>query len=150
MSTCYFDTSALLKRYLNESGSGWIRKLADPAYGNIVVVCDLTSVEVFSAFARRQREGTLSPENALILQNQFLAHFEREYLSLPLEAAILSRARNLTRFYPLRSLDSLQLASALEAVDLLDEPIIFLSADNTLLAIAANEGFATDNPNDHL
>ena len=149
MSNYYIDTSALAKRYLTEIGSTWVSILANPAAGNVIVVCDLTAVEFFSTLARRQREGTVTPANALILQTRFLADFEREYLSVPLEGIVLSRARDLLTRYPLRSLDSIQLASASEAVSVLGEPMIFVTADNTLLSAAISEGFSTDNPNAH-
>ena len=83
------------------------------------------------------------------MQTRFLADFETEYLSIPLENIVLSRARDLLTRYPLRSLDAIQLASALEAVNALGEPLIFLSGDHNLLAAAAAENFHTDNPNLH-
>lgn len=49
----------------------------------------------------------------------------------------------------LRALDAIQLACAVYARDLLDEPMTVLSADNNLLLAAAAEGFGTDNPNNH-
>lgn len=149
MSNYYLDTSALIKCYVSETGSTWIKTLADPTAGNVIIVCDLTAVEVFSTLARRQREGTVTPANVLILQSRFLFDFEHEYLSVVLEDAVLSRARDLLNRYPLRSLDSIQLASALEAVNALGEPIIFISADKNLLAAAAGDGFNTDNPNNY-
>jgi uncharacterized protein len=149
MSNYYFDTSAIVKRYLVEMGSTWVSTLVVPAAGNVIVICDLTAVEFFSTTARRQREATLTPANALILQTRFLADFEREYLSIPLEDVVLSRARNLLTRYPLRSLDAIQLACALEAVNALGESMTFISGDNNLLAAAAAENFHTDNPNLH-
>jgi len=66
-----------------------------------------------------------------------------------LEKAILDQARLLITRYPLRSLDAIQLASAIEAANLLREAITFVSGDNNLLNAAASEGFLTDNPNLH-
>jgi predicted nucleic acid-binding protein len=149
LNTFYLDTSALAKRYLSEQGSSWITALVHPTAGNIIVVCDLTAVEFFSSLARRQREGTITPADALKLQKQFLTEFERQYLSVGLEEAVLSHARNLVSRHPLRSLDAIQLASAHEAISILEAPMTFVSADKNLLAIAASEGFATDNPNEH-
>lgn len=149
MSALYLDTSALVKRYLAELGSGWIEALTDKAAGNVVIVSHLTTVELFSALARRQRESTLKPADALILQTRFLADFEREYLTIPLEKPVLRRARDLVSRYPLRSLDGIQLASALEAASILGEQLTFLTSDKNLLAIAASNGFHTDDPNNH-
>ena len=154
MSTLYLDTSALAKRYLSEIGSDWIEALANPAAGNVVVVCDLTAVEFFSLLARRYREGEIAPDNVAKLQNQFLADFERQYLSIALGEEVLKDARDMVSYLPfsgLRSLDALQLASAFQAKKVLDEDVIFVSADKKLLEIAQSYdlGFETDNPNDH-
>ncbi len=119
---------------------------AEPAAGNVIVLAHLTSVEMFSLLARRQREGTLSPASVATLRNDFLLHVEKEYLVYPQDNAVVGRARNLTMTYPLRALDAIQLASALEASTTLSEPMTFVSADNNLLNAARAEGFATDNP----
>lgn len=34
MAACYLDTSALVKRYVQESGTAWILALTDPLSGN--------------------------------------------------------------------------------------------------------------------
>ncbi|HVU12516.1 MAG TPA: type II toxin-antitoxin system VapC family toxin [Phototrophicaceae bacterium] len=149
MSALYVDTSALIKRYMTESGSNWIKTLLNPANGNVIIVCDLTAVEVFSTLARRQREKTISRARVQILQSHFLVDFEREYLSLALKDVIVVRARDLITKYPLRSLDALQLSSAIEATNILGEQLTFLSADKNLLAVAASNGFQTDDPNNH-
>ena len=149
MSSYYVDTSALIKRYLTEVGSTWIENITDLASGNIIVICDLTAVEVFSTLARRRREATIAPADVLVLQTQFLADFGQEYLSIVLENVVLSRARDLLNRYPLRSLDAIQLASAIEASIILGEPMTFVSADKNLLSAALGEGFHADNPYNH-
>jgi predicted nucleic acid-binding protein len=58
-------------------------------------------------------------------------------------------ARNSIARYPLRALDAIQLASAVQAVQLLSVAVTFASADQNLLAAAAAEGFSTDDPNAH-
>ncbi len=149
MSSYYVDTSALIKRYLGEMGSTWIKSLVDVSSGHVIVVSDLTEVEVFSTLARRKREGTISAADILILQTRFLADFEQEYLSVALEDIVLSRARDLLNRYPLRSLDAIQLACAVESSIILGEPMTFISADKNLLSAATGEGFSVDDPNNH-
>ncbi|MBI1277701.1 MAG: PIN domain-containing protein [Anaerolineaceae bacterium] len=149
MSSYYLDTSALIKRYITEIGSAWIKNLLDVSAGHVIVVSDLTAVEVFSTLARRRREGTIAPADTLILQTRFLADFGQEYLSISLENPVLNRARDLLNRYPLRSLDAIQLASSLEAAITLGEPMTFISADKNLLNAAVGEGFSVDDPNNH-
>jgi hypothetical protein len=62
------DSSGLVKRYVDEAGSDWVRAIVDPASANIVSIADITRAEVTSALARRAREGviTLNDRDALI------------------------------------------------------------------------------------
>ena len=53
-------TLTLVKRYVTETGSDWIRALTDPAARNPLVIARVTWVEVLSALARRQREGSIT------------------------------------------------------------------------------------------
>ena len=62
---------------------------------------------------------------------------------------VLVQARSLVSAHPLRSLDAIHLASALRAETIVNEAVLFLSADNNLLGAATAEGFATDNPTLH-
>ena len=63
MVNAYFvDSSALVKRYVTETGTTWIQAAAAPSAHNRLVIARITWVEVLSALARRQREGSLSPE----------------------------------------------------------------------------------------
>jgi len=51
----YFDTSALLKRYVAENGSEWITSLVKDE-NNLIFTSAITTVEVAWALARRERE----------------------------------------------------------------------------------------------
>lgn len=146
MSTFFFDTSALAKRYLNEVGSAWVRAVLDPVAGHAIILNELTTVEMSSLLARRTREGSLPAETAAALVAGFLLHADTEYLVLPLDATVLTTARALVGRFPLRTLDAIQFASALMARSTLREPITFVSSDTHLLAAAAAEGFATEDP----
>jgi predicted nucleic acid-binding protein len=149
LSSYYVDTSALSKRYVNEIGSDWIHSLIRPVTGNLIVVCEITSVEGFSVFARLRRENRLTSTRHTRLQAQLLLHIEREYLVVPMEGSMLAQARRLLNRYPLRALDAIQLASAQHAATILGEALTFVSSDKVLLSAAHSEGFAIDDPNAH-
>jgi predicted nucleic acid-binding protein len=149
LTTFFVDTSGLAKRYVPETGSNWIVSWILPSAGNVIVLAHLTSIEMFSLLARRQRDGTLSAANVTTLQSQFLLHAQNEYLIYPQDDAVVARARALVIKHPLRALDAIQLASAVEASATLREAMTFVSADNNLLGVAAAEGFITDNPLAH-
>jgi predicted nucleic acid-binding protein len=85
---------------------------AEPIAKNVLVIAQLTTVEMSSLLARRQRESSFSLENALSLLAQFMFHVENQYLVMPAVDEVYSRARQLIFLHQLRTLDALQLASA--------------------------------------
>jgi predicted nucleic acid-binding protein len=149
----YLDTSALIKRYLNETGSSWIRGLAQATAGHLLITSRLTAVEICSAFARRLREGTVTKDDYA----DHLAVFDEDCNSLyhlvELSTDTLDLARDLLARHPLRTLDALQLASALLAnrvfVNLNLPSLTFVSADDRLSETAQQENLPTDPPNRH-
>jgi predicted nucleic acid-binding protein len=146
LTTFFVDTSALARRYLAEVGSAWTLSWIEPPAGNVIIISELARVELISTLTRLQREGKLAATNALKLHNDFLLHTVAEYLVVPVESNVFQQAVGLVQKYPLRTLDALQLACALKAVTLLNEPLTFVCGDNRLLNAAALEGFSTDNP----
>ena len=149
MTNFFVDTSALAKYYLTEMGTAWVQGLVLPSAGNVILICDLTTIEFFALLMRHQREGKLLASDSLILQTAFLADVSREYLAITLEYPVVVLARSLVMKYPLRPPDALQLASALHAINLIGEPITFICADKDLIAAAQAEGLTVDDPNLH-
>ena len=149
MSTIFLDTSALAKRYVAEVGSGWLKAQIEPTAGNISIIAELAIVEMFSLLVRKQREGHLALNDLLMLQNNFLLHAKSEYLVVLMDSPILVQARQLVTKHSLRTLDAIQLACAVDARTILQEPMLFLSADTNLLRVVAIEGFPIDNPDQH-
>lgn len=74
MTAYFFDSSAIVKRYVPEVGSDWIRAIADPAADNLLIISRLTWVEVLSALARR---------NVYILSDQQSLHKRDRLPSFP-------------------------------------------------------------------
>ncbi len=150
MSQYFVDTSALAKRYLIEVGSKWVTSWAEPSANNTIVISELTLVEIRSVFSKRVRGNFLSSANALKLHIDFLTHLQRQYIIVAVHSRILAQAGTLVDRYGLRTLDAIQLASAVQASSpVVNKSLIFISADNNLLAAAAAEGFPVDNPNNH-
>lgn len=59
----YLDTSALVKRYVMETGSGWTIALCDVAAGHTIATAQITKVEAAAAFASKRRNNNLSAAN---------------------------------------------------------------------------------------
>lgn len=154
MVNIYFlDSSALIKRYVVEIGSPWIKTLTDSQTGNSLLLVRITWVEVLSAFARRQREGGITAAEVAALIAKFRSEFNSRYRVIEVDLALVERAGELIVQYPLRAYDAVQLASALRVQYLLtsmpETQLIFVSADKRLLDIAQSAGLAIDNPNNY-
>ena len=151
MALYFFDSSALVKRYVHEQGSTWVRDTTATASEHLIHLSLLTTTEIASALARRQREGSLSPHESDRLFGAFLADCARSYLLLRIDADIIQRALSLVRLYPLRSADAIQLATAVVLRHTLREaqfgPIVVTSADDRILQAAIQEDLPVENPN---
>ena len=64
MADYYFDSSALVKRYINETGSTWVGGLFDSGLEHEAFIGAITPVEIVAAIARRAR-GKTSPRAIL-------------------------------------------------------------------------------------
>ncbi len=149
MSNFFVDTSALAKRYVPEVGTKWVTSWIEPQAGHTILVSTLATVEIITALVRRERGGVISISDRVKLQNDFLLHAQNQYSVINLDEDILNSARSLLMQHQLRTLDALQLASALQVAKILGIQLIFICADTRLLAAAAAEGLLTDNPNAH-
>jgi uncharacterized protein len=54
MADYFFDTSALVKRHVDEVGSPWVKSLVRAKAGHTLYIARITAVEVTSAITRRQ------------------------------------------------------------------------------------------------
>ena len=153
MVAYYLDTSAILKEYVNESGSAWVQKTMALSLA-VITTTQLTLAEVTSALSRRVREGTVTAPDYARLIGRFRDDCRSGYQLVAVNMPILRYASELLERHPLRAYDAIHLATALTAHrSLLNAHLpgfIFLCADDRLLNAAAAEGLAIDNPNSHL
>jgi len=149
MPVYYLDSSALVKRYVSETGSVWVRELClDP--DNALFISELALVEVGSAFARRCHRGEITDADRRNYLDVFIYDCAESYHLIPAERPTVERGLDLTQRHFLRGYDAVQLASALTAGAVLavtDLALIFVSADEGLLAAAIAEGLKVENPN---
>ena len=135
----YFDTSALVKQYLQEAGSKTVLELLKT--GDKVYTANLTYAETHAAFSRRTREGRLTRETTRKLAQRFDKDWE-SYDIVIMGEDVLHLARQILYRHPLRSADAIHLASALLLAR--TTPTIrwaFVCADGRLCDAAKAEGF---------
>lgn len=139
MNVAYGDASALVKRYLLESGSDLIDRVDG------WVTSSLSAVEVSGAIWRRVRMRELAPQDAAVLAAQAAADLQSGSLTavvVPPHDDVLTHARQLTATDGLRAYDAVQLATAITAREAYPDLAQFACFDEQLCASAAAHGFA--------
>ena len=153
MAFLYVDSSGLVKRYVSEVGTAWVRGLFDPALNNEVFIAAVTPVEIVAAITRRARSGTISPADAATASALFRSHLAGAYQRVHLTDALLARAMAVAETHGLRAYDAVQLTAAIEvngqAIAAGLAPITLVSGDASLNAAATVEGLIVEDPNAH-
>lgn len=149
----YLDTSALVKYYVQESGTPWVMGLCDPAAGHTIATARITQAEAAAAFARKYRNGDFSERDYTRILKQLADDFLFEFVLVEITASLINLAVSLTQRHKLRGYDAVQLASGLTlnaaVAQTRHAPITFVGADKVLLMAAQDEGLRADNPNRH-
>ncbi|MBI1873590.1 MAG: type II toxin-antitoxin system VapC family toxin [Acidobacteria bacterium] len=140
MAHAYFDTSALIKRYIREPGR---RQVLQLLHRNNCVVSAVLPVEVRSALRRRVAERTLDERRVPAILRRFAA--DRAFWTfVEVSREVLASAEILSATHPLRALDAIHVASArLLASRLGSRGFSFVSADTRQTSAAAALGMAT-------
>jgi uncharacterized protein len=151
MAIYFIDSSALVKRYISETGSVWISGLFDPTLNNEVFVAAITGVEIVAAITRRARGSSISATDAVTVCNQFRNDLQIEYQVIEITESIIISGMTLAETYGLRGYDAIQLAAGCTVNTLCIAsnlpPTVFVSADNELNSTASREGLIVENPN---
>ena len=151
MANFFLDSSRVVKRYVLETGSEWVSRISDPDSGQTIVIARITIAEVVAAFWRKVREGAIPAQEAKTLTEEFMEHVRTQYFVLEVTPEVINEAVRLIEQHRLRGYDAVQLASAIllhrRRQQLGLPPLIFVSADEDLLAAAQAEGLVTENPN---
>ena len=132
----FLDSSALAKRYIQEPGSDRLEGILSSASSlGVSVIC---VSEVVSALCRRRREGKLSRQAYLKAKQALFADIEDSSV-VNVTDRVVARAVELLERWPLRSSDSLHVASAAEW-----SAELFVSADERQCAAARAYGLQVE------
>jgi predicted nucleic acid-binding protein len=133
MSVLYLDTSALVKRYIQETGTDWVSKLTHPSVGHDLFLARLAGPELIAAVTRRARGGHIPGEEALRAITNFRADLQGQYNVIEFDETIADLAMALAEKHGMRGYDAVHLATALQLQKIHelieDSPLIFVSAD---------------------
>ena len=130
----YFDTSALVKRYVNEAGRREVLQLLGR---HECVASAVLPVELRSALGRRVSEGSLEASRVPQILKHVMA--DRPYWTLvEIGTEVLGAAEKLVAIHPLRTLDAIHIASAqVFAAGVSASDLMFVSADRRQIEAAA-------------
>ena len=153
MPALYVDTSALVKRYVGEVGTLWVRRALARPVRQPIYTSLLAHTEVLSALQRKVRDGTLAAVDAQRLARRVQRHCARRYRLVAITPARVLHGNALVQAHSLRAYDALHLACALAVRDAL-QPYglpapVFVTVDDALLAAARAEGLPIANPLQH-
>ena len=123
MTFAYFDTSALIKRYVRERGSTRVVSLMRR---HELLSSAITPVEVMSALSRRRRDRELSEEDFAATASRVQSERIRWEL-VEVGETVLNRAEEIVQgTAPMRALDAVHVASlmAFQAASSIQIPFV--------------------------
>jgi len=117
----FFDTSALIKRYIAESGSEKVDDLFKIAI--TIITSPVTKIEIYSTINRLRSEKALSEDDYSRLNEEIQYDF-KYFKVLSFTQEIESLSIYLIEKHTLRTLDSIQLASCLSQKDFVNSFVV--------------------------
>lgn len=135
----YLDTSALVKRYVQEAGSDLLTEiLGQLDYFGTSILCQ---IEVLAALAKSHRTGVLSEHEAW----EARSHFQAEWPSIfhvGLTESVMARAGHIAWDFGLKGYDATHLAASLVWRELLQEEVAMVTFDKQMWVAAERLGMA--------
>ncbi len=139
----YFDSSALVKRYLREEGSETVKSLI--AGSKLIATSKLAYPEILSAFMRKYRSGELPDNTRAVVMEKFESDWNKVFV-VEFHDELLAIIRRLMGKHPLRGADAVHLSSALWLELATKESATFVTSDVVLISAAQAENLKALNP----
>jgi predicted nucleic acid-binding protein len=147
--TYWFDSSALVKRYVQETGTAWVQALF--GRGDDICIAALAGVELIAALTRRANRGEITATDLATAVGAYRADGADYWVAAVDPLLVLAEA--LAARHGLRAYDAVQLAGALEVRRRLQTTAApgptFVSSDYQLLVAAGVEGLLVEDPLSH-
>ena len=131
----FFDSSSFAKRYIDEAGSEIVDEICQQTSElGLGIIC---VPEIISALNRRLREKGLS-RRAYQTTKRALATDVRDAVIVNLTSSVISSCTTILESNPIRAMDALHVACALEW-----EADLFVSSDSRQIKAARKAGLRT-------
>ncbi len=137
MNNLFIDTSSHFKLYHHEEGTREILEFFNSHQINSIFISEITRIEFCSAVWKKRRKLEITEEQASLLIDNFESDLIK-FRTINQTDKVLTLAKNLVSSYwksGLRTLDSLQLASAI----MFKEADFFITSDKLLAEVAEEE-----------
>lgn len=152
MAWFFFDSSALAKNYIAETGTAWVQSIITSPTDR-VFVARITLVEIVSAITRRGRSGSIAQTAITQALADVRADFKALYEVITINRRLITHAEQAAEKHALRAYDAVQFAAAQQVNQAYIArglpPVTFICADNQLNKVATAEGLSVDDPNTH-
>jgi predicted nucleic acid-binding protein len=146
----YVETSALIKKYIQEVGSDVIGELFEhQSTIGLFSISVLATLELKSALARLQRGGRITDPDRNDLLAEFWSDSTLFSIAMSVDNLLLDEAGEFLDKSALRTLDAMHFASAMRLKSLAertDETLVMVTSDLELVSAWEAEGFVTINP----
>ncbi len=142
----YFDSSALVKKYVRESGSEKVFDLA--AEADMLVTSKLTYPEIHSGIGRKRREKGIAEKDSKAALDMFESDWAA-FLVIEFQDELLPVIKQLSSRHALKGADLVHLASVLWFRKAAREKITLVASDLQLLRAAKAEKIEVINPEEH-
>jgi predicted nucleic acid-binding protein len=139
----YFDSSALVKRYLTEAGTDKVNSIV--ATGGTLATSKLTYPEILSAFARKHRAREIGKRALHGAMDRFLADWDQLFV-IGFHDDLLKTVKSLIEKYALKAADTVHLSSALWLKHTVTDDVTFVSSDASQVEAALAENFKVLDP----
>ena len=127
----FIDTSSLIKKYVSEGDYEKFDQILEKI--TQIIISPITGLEINSVLERKIREKSISKPDATLIESNF--NQDRDYFGVVNWSERLEKSSRLViRKYQLKTLDGIQLGSALLA-----KPDVFITSDKNLFAKAKKE-----------
>ena len=135
----FFDTSAVVKIYHQETGSDRILPLYRS--GDTIMISELSKVEFLSTVHKKMRTGEITGETLDALKNRFFADCSGRFVVIHVASFIVDSALDIMNTHGktnhLFSLDALQIATLSMIAE---KDITFVCADKRLITLVKKMG----------
>ena len=136
----YLDASALVKRYIAETGSQEVDQIITTA--DLIATALISRAEVAAALAKAVRVNALHSDNANNALKRFRAQWNN-LIRLQMTETLIIRADALAWDYGLRGYDAVHLAAAQIWQETIGEPVVLATFDRQLWTAGQSTGLSS-------